>query len=139
MQQLAGVLRPGGWLVVDDYDLHTISIIHPPDAVWAKVISAATNVLQSAGADVGFGRRLPSVLRTAGLTEVGAEGQVLLQSAPDGAPWLLPILARMREPMIGSGVVSAAELDQVVGDIKDRDCALSMFLPTMVSARGRRG
>lgn len=74
--KLARSLRPGGWLVVEDYDLCTIAATDPASPTWARVCDAAVGVLRNAGADPGYGRRLPGALRGAGLVDVVAEGTV---------------------------------------------------------------
>jgi SAM-dependent methyltransferase len=138
LAKLVGALRPGGWLVVDDYDLGVIGTAHPPNAAWLAVARASSDVLESVGADAAYGGRLPTALRSAGLADVQAEGQVLLLRPPELAPLLVPMLERMRAPMLAAGAVSAADYEEVMRELADAQSPLSVFSPIMVSARGRR-
>ncbi len=54
LAKLVEGLRPGGWLVVEDYDLRTISVTDPPRGAWSAVASAVVPVLRR-------GRRRPDV------------------------------------------------------------------------------
>jgi SAM-dependent methyltransferase len=139
IEKLAGALRPGGWLVVDDYDLRTISDAQPPHPAWTKVSEASAALLAAKGADTRYGHKLPYALESVGLTDVSAEGLVLLRRAPGMAGPLVPLLERMRQPMLAAGDVSAAEFDQVMEELTDETSRLAVMSPIMVSARGRRG
>lgn len=139
LAKLTGALRHGGWLVVDDYDLHTITVAHPPHAAWTRVSRAVPVVLESAGADVSYGGRLPTVLREAGLTDVDAEGMVIPRRFPELASFLLPALERIQDRIIDSGLATAAELAAVIDEFRDQNSSLWTFSPILVSAQGRRG
>ena len=135
--RLAAALRPGGWLVVHDYDVHTSAVAHPADATWTKVCHACFDILRSAGADVGYGRTIATALELVGLADVSAEGLVLQRPAPQLAPVLVPILVRMRDEMLAAGDVSEAEFEHMIARFGDQS-PLSTYSPILVSARGRR-
>jgi SAM-dependent methyltransferase len=137
MASLATALRPGGWLVVHDYDAHTSAIAHPPDATWTKVTNACFAILRSSGADVAYGRTAATALRFAGLADVSAEGIVLPRPAHELAAVLVPILDRMRDALLASGNVSEAEFEYVIARFGDHS-RLVTYSPILVSARGRR-
>ncbi|HKE74935.1 MAG TPA: hypothetical protein VKB57_15040 [Acidimicrobiales bacterium] len=63
---------------------------------WATVAAAIFGALESAGADRGYGRRLPAAVRAAGLADVSAEGLVPIGPAAALAPVILPVLDRLR-------------------------------------------
>jgi SAM-dependent methyltransferase len=136
--KLAAALRPGGWLVLEDYDLLTIDASHPPHAEWGTVSRASRGLLDAVGADTAYGRKLVDVLRARGLVDINAEGILHLQRAPDAAEWLAPLLEQLRDPMIASGAATAADLDEVHRELDDGQSPLSVFTPLLVSACGRR-
>lgn len=79
------VTRPGGRVVAKDYD-GGVLVVHPLDPVLtASVVVAAARTLTSEG-DPGFdnfiGRRLPALLRQAGLSEVATQSYAVQSAAP---------------------------------------------------------
>jgi SAM-dependent methyltransferase len=137
--KLAAALRPGGWLVVDDYDLRTIPASEPPHRAWRRVGEATIEVLRAAGADPHYGAKLLCALRTAGLADVTADALVRPVLAPALAPMVLPVIEQAREALLATGRVTASDIDDVTGALlRDGDSQLSTFTPILVSARGRR-
>jgi SAM-dependent methyltransferase len=137
--KLIGALKPGGWLLLEDADSQNFGVCHPPHALWARVAAAILGALDSAGADHEYGRRLPATLRSAGLTDIAAEGLLHTRPAPDLAPVFLPLLERLRERILDLGLATAADLDGIVDEFHDESSSLWIFWPILVSARGRRG
>jgi hypothetical protein len=137
LDKLVGGVRPGGWLVVEDYDLCTIAATEPADPVWARVCEAVTAVLGNAGVDTRYGRRLPSRLAEAGLIEVVAEAVVHPVPLPELAPALLPAIRRLKPAMVAGGTVTDRDVDAVIAAFADTR-PLTAFSPLLVSARGRR-
>jgi ubiquinone/menaquinone biosynthesis C-methylase UbiE len=138
VEKLVRALRPGGWLVIDDYDLSTIGTSHPANAAWATVSSATSRVLESRGADTEYGRKLADALLRAGLDDVTTEGMLHLKRAADASPWVAPVFARLRADMVASGAATADEVDTVLAELSDPASKLSVFSPLLVSASGRR-
>jgi SAM-dependent methyltransferase len=81
---------PGGWLVVQDYDMRTVAVEPPLPVVdeWRRVFLGA---FTAAGRDVRLGHRLPGLFAEAGI------------GAPDGTE----VTGRM-EPMRAAGGMLAA-------------------------------
>ena len=137
--KLADALRPGGWLVVEDYDLRTITASEPPHRSWRRVGEAMVEVLRASGADPHYGAKLLCALRTAGLAEVAAEALVRPVLAPALAAMVLPVIEQMREALLATGGVGARDIDEVIGALlQDGDGQLATYTPILVSARGRR-
>src|SRR3546814_5955885 len=78
--KLAAALRPGGWLVVQDYDIRTMAVAEPPHDGWQACAHAMPAMMQSAGTDPLCGSQLVGLLRRAGLVDITAEGH--LRSLP---------------------------------------------------------
>ena len=66
LDSLVRSLRPGGWVVIEDFDnmfLDVGSAATPEQAVVRKVALAFKRLLQDRGADLAYARRLPDLLR----------------------------------------------------------------------------
>lgn len=112
LAKMAGAVRPGGWVVVEDFEVWPGA--NPGDgsdaASGLKTASAMQNVIAAAGADMRLGRSLPQRLRAAGLTDVGAEGRVLLwRGRSTGATLMRLNFEQLRDPILGTGQVTAEE------------------------------
>jgi SAM-dependent methyltransferase len=135
---LAAALRPGGWLVVDEYDLRTIPVSHPPDRAWRRVGEAAIAVMQACGADPHFGGKLLSALGSAGLAGVTAEALVHPVLAPELEPVVGPFLEQRRDALLATGRVTPGDVDAAFRALHDEGAPLATYSPMLVSARGQR-
>ena len=63
--KLVRALKPGGWLVVEEYDLFPARA--SPDRAWAATTEAAIAALRAGGSDYAWARGLPPALAAAGL------------------------------------------------------------------------
>ena len=120
LRRLVAALKPGGWLVAEEMDF--VSLVPDPrlegdsGGVFTRVVQAHNAVLaERHGFDHAYGRRLLGDLEDAGLSEIGCEGRVSMWrgDGPGGTVWRLT-LAQLREAMIASGRVSAAEVDAAI-------------------------
>jgi SAM-dependent methyltransferase len=136
---LVGALRPGGWLVVEDADpalqpLTCIDEYGPDQALANKLRRDFRTLLVGRGADTGFGRTLPRLLRQAGLVDVGADAYF-----PVGGPECTALeratVGQMREQLVAAGLATDAEIDRHLGaiDAGGMDFATS----PLISAWGR--
>jgi 2-polyprenyl-3-methyl-5-hydroxy-6-metoxy-1,4-benzoquinol methylase len=136
--KLARALRPGGWLVLEDLDTCTLGYCDPPDPVWTKVSRAIAALAEAVGADPNVGRRLPTALQAAGLTDVAADGAALLARPTDLAPALLPLFQQLGDRLVDAGLVTGDELAHATGELGNERSTTSTFTPLLVTARGRR-
>jgi SAM-dependent methyltransferase len=90
LRRLWDATRPGGHLVVHDYDLRTVDVVPPLDTIeeWKRV---ALGAFTGAGRDIRIGHRLPLIFGEAGL------------GAPDGTD-----VAGRLEPLRTGGAMIAA-------------------------------
>src|SRR5947209_1075584 len=135
LDRLVGALRPGGWLLIEDYDW-TAYGTDPSSDVASRVTNAVIGFMVEAGFDPYFGRRLLSGLRARELDQTGAEGRTLLMdSKHPGAAFYRLSLVSLRDAIVNSGSVTDAEVDEVLAEM---DLGEGIIIsPTMVAARGR--
>ena len=135
LDRLVSALRPGGWLLLEDYDW-TAYGTDPSSDVASRVVNAVIGFMVEAGFDPYFGRRLLRELRARELGETGAEGRTLLMDPKHpGAAFYRLSLVSLRDSVVNRGSVTDAEVDEVLAemDLDDR----VVISPAMVAARGR--
>jgi hypothetical protein len=141
LARLVTALKPGGSLVVEELDF--VSVAPDPSmdahsaAVFARVLEAHTVVLADRNAfDPICGRRLHSLLQSAGLTDVNAAGSVSMWRGgePGGELWRLT-LSQLRQPMVATGLVDEAEVHTAIDLCLD---GLSYLSPVTMTSWGRR-
>ncbi|MGF1431661.1 methyltransferase domain-containing protein [Kitasatospora sp. LaBMicrA B282] len=156
LTRLAAAVRPGGWLVIEDADpaLQPLACAdeHGPAEVLANRIRRGFRaLLAERGVDLAFGRTLPRLLRTAGLTGVTAEAYFPVTSAAcrelEAATvrQLREELTRPRPPVAdpGSGhppadrePITAAELEQHLANLATTE--LDVTTAPLITCWGRR-
>jgi SAM-dependent methyltransferase len=142
LARLVAALRPGGWLVVEDFDPTFIDRAFPTaNATDAAIVRAAFEVLGgllvARGASRGWGRGLYQRFVSLGLEEVGMEGHLTVRPGGSiGAHLDAVNFAQIRETAVGGGLITAEDLDQMLALLDDPACAFAS--PTMFTAWGRR-
>ena len=142
LRRMLAALKPGGRLLVEEMDFHSIA----PDAgldpatqvLFKRVIDAHHTVLADQHAfDPFCGRGLDRVLSTVGLAQVESEGRLSIWRGgqPGGTVWRLT-LTQLREQLIAHGRVTAAEVDTVI-DLCD-DPRLAFMSQATIAAWGLR-
>lgn len=138
VKRMAAALVPGGWLMAEELDFSCSGAASPLGAkAFARVERAIHRLLSVTGFDPECGRRLPSLLRAADLTDVEARGG--LSIVPGGSPyaqWYAQSVAALEARLVESGLVTQREVDHV-GDLL-ADPGFELMTPALVSARGRR-
>jgi SAM-dependent methyltransferase len=72
--EMARLAKPGGWVASMEPDLPGM-LCHPPHRAWERLVEISAATYRSDGADLRVGRRVPGLLREAGLTDVAAEAR----------------------------------------------------------------
>ena len=141
LRRLIGALRPGGWILLEEFDLDSlpITVVGDPSARerFRKGHGAMTRVIAHAGVDYGWGGSLYRVFLEETLVEVGAEGSTRMWTG--GSPWADLFLAntdQLEDKMVATGDVTAEDLDAFRSVLKDPAVAFNSYLT--VSAWGRR-
>ena len=116
-------LRPGGWLVLEDFDWLRPSAA--PNCVGGELMDrahdGARQLLAAAGYREDYGVALPGEMRSAGLVDIGAEGRaaVGVPGSPATAWWQLTV-TKWCAGLIELGCVTAAEADELLGPVRRR-------------------
>ena len=142
LNRLVAALRPGGWLVVEDFDPTFIDRAFPvADPASAAVVHAAFKAIgtmvESRGAGAGWARGLYGRFIAAGLEDVGAEGSLDFRAGGSvGARLDAANLSQIREVAIDGGLLAAEDVDMALALLEDSRCAFAS--PMMFTAWGRR-
>ena len=138
--RMAAALRPGGWLLVEDFDIALQPLLCPDEVTreqrLANTVKAEfRELLRARGADTGLGRRLPRLLRGAGLVDVAADAYFPL-ALPAVAALEIANVRQVRDAIVERGTVGAAEVDEFLDLVSSG--ALDLATAPLVSAWGRR-
>jgi SAM-dependent methyltransferase len=138
LSSMAAAVRPGGWLLVEDFDWATAGLVDPPSPVHDRVAEACAQAFTRHGYDPFYGRRLPRRLHDAGLVDVATEAQSLQVQADRrrGLPQWELLVDQLGPAMIAGGLLVEADLEQF--HALWHDGRTVAFAPLMVSCWGRR-
>lgn len=140
LRRMVGALRPGGRLLVEDYDIDLQTMLCPdaygPDQLLAnRVKDAFRALLYARGVEPTFGRRLPRLLRGHGLIEVTADAYF-----PFAVPAVTALeranTAQVRDNLIAHGDITAAEVDRFLELLDTTE--LDLATAPLISATGKR-
>ena len=140
LRRMAASVRPGGWLLIEDFDPamqpYGCPDAYGPEQALANKVRAGFRVLLSQrGADLEFGRRLPRLLRDAGLVDVAADAYMPLALAA-GRELEKANVMQVRDGLIAGGHASAEEIEAHLGALERG--RLDVSTPPLISAWGRR-
>jgi len=138
---MVDALRPGGWLVLEDADPALQPLICPDEygevqRLANRLRNGFRDLLAQRGADLGFGRTLPRLLRDAGLADVRADAYFPITS-PACAVLETATVQQIRGHLVAAGLATDAEIDRHLASVTGGllpDLATS----PMISASGRK-
>jgi SAM-dependent methyltransferase len=115
--EMARLAKPGGLVASMEPDLPGM-LCHPPHPAWERLVEISAATYRSDGADLRVGRRVPGLLREAGLTDVAAEARADFYPPGHSRRTVrLDLVRSMRAKIVQRGIASEqelAELDQVL-------------------------
>ena len=133
--RLAAALRPGGWLVIEDYDWTSVGY-EPADPQLERVTEAALGFMQRAGFERHYGRQVVTDLAAAGLTDVRGEGRCrMIDSGSPGFDFFRLSFESLRQAVVDAGLISAEDADAVAARFGEH---LRLYTPVMMAGIGRR-
>ncbi len=140
LARLVRALRPGGWLLVEDYDWGSYGPAgtHARDDAARALIDKLAGLYRQHGFDPFVGRKLPGMLRRAGLAEVDAEGRVLTLRGSTST--LATIYLGSHAQFLARDDIGALISEQETADLERRmsDPEFDMAGQTMMAVWGRR-
>ncbi len=138
LRMLAAAVRPGGWLLIEDFDWSTAMVVDPPSAVHERVAAACMALFSARGYDPRYGRRLPRRLADAGLVEVGthAESVQVRADRERGVPQWELLVDQLAPGLLAQGSVDEADLERFHELWHDGESVC--FAPLLVSSWGRK-
>ena len=138
LQRMLASLKPGGWIVVEEFDNLSIlpnSTANPGEEE-LKVIRAGLRVLTARGVELRYGRWLPRQLRSLGLVNVGAEASASVwQGDSPGTRLYKLAFEELADPILRSGLISEAEFETDMRRLDELD--FLMPSPMMWTAWGQ--
>jgi SAM-dependent methyltransferase len=133
---LAG-LRPGGLLVVHDFDIRACAMTCPDNAEFARAVRAVVEVMTPTGWDADWCLRQPVALMAAGARDVGVRSWVELMRG--GSPEMNALgltFSRVAARMADVGLVSVEQMARI------QDCcgdpSFACLSPMSIAAWGYR-
>lgn len=132
-------LRPGGWLLIEEYDLATAGIFEPPSALQERVNRAVQELFASRGGDARYGAKLVSVLQSAGLEHVQAEARLpVVPLGSSTAEALALKLEQFRGGLVETGLLSDEEVQRAIAEVRTPRRGAVHYQSLMVAGWGRR-
>lgn len=133
-------LRPGGALVVQDYNHEGIGVF-PPSAGFEAVVRATRDYYARGGGDAWVAGRLPGVFARAGFTDVQC-----LPEVRSGGPesdvfgWADAFFPRFSATYVEEGLMTAEERTAFLAEWAERraDPGTQFFSPIVADVLGRR-
>ncbi|MFC3448588.1 class I SAM-dependent methyltransferase [Amycolatopsis speibonae] len=134
--KMAGWLRPGGWLLLEDPSGFTLD--SSPDPLLRKASAASSVMMRRIGFDPDWSRGFPVPLQRAGLLDVGMECRLRMMRGGDVEAELLRLtFGQIFDLLVDTGEITAVELDAVQAKLADP--SFIDFPPAFIRAWGRRG
>ncbi len=140
LRSMVRTLRPGGVLLIEDADPALQPLACPDEhgereRLANRIRTGFRRLLAERGADLAYGRRLPRLLREAGLTGVRADAFFPLTSPECGALEATTV-TQLRDDLIAHGYATAEEIDDHLAAIAGGH--IDLATAPMISAWGRR-
>jgi SAM-dependent methyltransferase len=142
LTKVVSALKPGGHLIAEEMEFASVA----PDprlddatrTLFVRVFDAHLAVLAERNVfDHSYGRRVAGDLEEAGLAEVDSEGRTAMwRGGEPGGTVVGLTFVQLREPMIESGRVTAADVDRAIAIC--REPRLTFMSPIAMAAWGRR-
>jgi SAM-dependent methyltransferase len=137
---MVSALRPGGWLVVEEADpalqpLLCLEDNGPAQRLANRLKLAFRQLMAERGVDLAYGRKLPRLLREAGLVDVAADAYFPV-TGPACVELERATTEQIRDRLVAAGLATAEEIDQHLANLSVGPVDLATS--PMITAWGRR-
>ena len=138
--EMVRLAEPSGIVALEDVDVGSW-ICEPPHPAWERLFAAVEAVYARDGKDLRIGRRLPSLLRAAGLVNVGWKPHARANGPGDFHQQQLLVFVKLFwQRIIELGLITEPELESLFKDL-EAHLALSgtmVVSPTLFQAWGEK-
>ncbi|MGQ4489798.1 class I SAM-dependent methyltransferase [Streptomyces sp. SAS_281] len=140
LRRMAGALRPGGALLLEDADPGLQPLLCPDESgpeqrLANRLRSGFRSLMAGRGADLEYGRTLPRLLREAGLDDVRADAYFPVTS-PACTVLEAATVRQIRGRLVAAGLATDEEIDRHLANVGTG--RLDLATAPMISAWGRR-
>lgn len=141
LRRMRAALKPGGWLLVEEFD-HSTFLPDPGCGseardVWQAWLAAFGALAEARGLDLTYGAKLFGRLDRLGLDEVAAEGHTVSERGGSESRGLLFLsVIKLRDALLATGKIDDTTIDRLLALLQDPEFSWTSQL--MVSARGQR-
>ena len=118
VSEMAALLRPGGVVALHEADW-IAHVCDPPLPAWDRLRQVLDNYAEAKGMDLYVGRRIPRLLRNAGLIEVQANPLIHIYG-PDHTrrPIFLNFVNNLRDRIVAEGLISQGEFAESIASVE---------------------
>jgi SAM-dependent methyltransferase len=135
LDRLAAALRPGGWLVIEDYDWTGFGF-EDADPLFERAGEAVMTFMRQAGFEPYYGRRVVDDMAAAGLVDVRGEGRTrVIDSSSPGFDFFRLSFESLRNAVVDAGLLAREDADAAAARFSENR---RLFTPVMVAGIGRR-
>ncbi|MFE9358883.1 methyltransferase [Streptomyces olivaceoviridis] len=141
LRNMVESLRPGGRLLIEDADpalqpLTCPDEYGPEQRLANRLRRGFRELLADRGADLSYGRKLPRLLREAGLHDAEADAYFPVAS-PACTALETATVRQIRARLVAAGLATDAEIDQHLANVETG--TMDLTTAPMISAWGRKG
>ena len=136
LARLVAATRPGGWVVIEDYDWTGYGI-EPEDAITRRGSDAVLRFMSAAGFDPSYGRRLAGEFDAQGLVDVRGEGRLrTIDSSDPGFAFFALSFEALKAAVVESGQLTQDDADEVSERLAHPEARI--VTPALLAVAGRR-
>ena len=133
LDRLVATLRPGGWIVIEDYDWNCFGFQDPSSD---HVADAIMTFMEQAGFQRDYGRQVVGDLEAAGLADVRGEGRArIIDSSFAGFDFFRLSFESLKSALVDAGMLTAEEADATSARFGED---MRVYTPIMMAGIGRR-
>ena len=113
LAEAVALVRPGGWVGFHEAD-YISHLCDPPNDAWTGLVELLVEYSEQSGIDPFIGRRLPRLMREAGLVDVRVNPIVYVYPCGHpNRPILLDFADNLSERIVAAGLVGEQELSEM--------------------------
>jgi ubiquinone/menaquinone biosynthesis C-methylase UbiE len=138
--EMVRLVRPGGVVALHEADLIGHQMCHPPLPAWTRLFQLLNTYAEMNGIDRFVGRRVPRMLRKAGLVDVRVNPLLHVYPPDHGSRMiLLEFVENVRDRLLSVNLISEDELNELMAVLKRHleDPETEVFSAILIQAWGR--